>query len=97
MPLLAVSDASEPAIHIYDGRGESQSPLHTLSRLHRGVVSLIAYNDAYDCVISADDNGMLEYWRPKGSYEKPDNVYEYKSSTSLFEFKKVRSHCTRRC
>jgi hypothetical protein len=33
---------------------------------------------------------MVEYWRP-GSYEKPDNVFEYKSSTNLFEFKKAKS------
>jgi peptidylprolyl isomerase domain and WD repeat-containing protein 1 len=49
----------------------------------------MAYNDAYDCTISVDDGGMVEYWRPHGDYEKPDNVFEYKSSTSLFEFKKV--------
>jgi peptidylprolyl isomerase domain and WD repeat-containing protein 1 len=34
---------------------------------------------------------MIEYWQPSGSYEKPDNVFEMKSSTSLFEFKKAKS------
>jgi peptidylprolyl isomerase domain and WD repeat-containing protein 1 len=51
----------------------------------------MAFNDAYDCVISADENGMIEYWRPGGNYDKPDNVFEYKSSTNLFEFKKAKS------
>ena len=50
----------------------------------------MAFNNAYDCVISADENGMLEYWRPE-TYEKPDNVFQYKSSTNLFEFKKAKS------
>ncbi|RDW77120.1 hypothetical protein BP6252_05173 [Coleophoma cylindrospora] len=92
LPLLAVSDEVNHNVRIYDGRGENQDPVHTITGLHRSVVSLMAFNDAYDCVISADENGMIEYWRPGGNYEKPDNVFEYKSSTNLFEFKKAK--CT---
>ncbi|TQS31859.1 hypothetical protein Golomagni_07847, partial [Golovinomyces magnicellulatus] len=51
----------------------------------------MAFNNAYDCVVSGDENGMIEYWRPSGNYEKPDNVFEYKSSTNLFDFKKAKS------
>lgn len=91
LPLLAVSDEVNHTIRIYDGRGENQAPMHTIKGLHRSVVSLMAFNDAYDCVISADENGMIEYWRPGGNYEKPDNVFEYKSSTNLFDFKKAKS------
>lgn len=76
LPLLAVSDEVNHDIRIYDGRGENTEPIHTIKGLHRSVVSLMAYNDAYDCVVSADENGMVEYWRP-GTYEKPDNVFEY--------------------
>lgn len=90
LPLLAISDEVNHTIQVYDGRGENQEPLHTLSGLHRSVISLMAFNGAYDCVISADENGMIEYWRP-GTYEKPDNVFEYKSSTNLFDFKKAKS------
>lgn len=89
MPLLAVSDDINPSINIYDGQGANQEPLHKITGLHRNSVAVMAYNDAYDCVISADEGGMIEYWRPTGSYEKPENVFEYKSSTNLFEFKKV--------
>jgi len=92
LPLLAVSDSeAKPSIRIYDGRGESLALLHTVTGLHRSPVSLMAFNDHYDCVISVDDGGMIEYWRPSGSYEKPDNVFKYKSSTNLFEFKKAKS------
>ncbi len=90
LPLFAVSDDSKPKIHVYDGRGENQEPIHTLDRLHRSPVALMAFNDAYDCAISADGNGMVEYWRPSGSFEKPDNVFQYKSSTDLFDFKKSK-------
>ncbi|KAL2154149.1 hypothetical protein VTH82DRAFT_2825 [Thermothelomyces myriococcoides] len=92
LPLLAISDSeAKPSIRIYDGRGENLQPVHTITGLHRSPVSLMAFNDAYDCVISVDEGGMIEYWRPNGSYEKPDNVFKYKSSTSLFEFKKAKS------
>ncbi|KAL7628213.1 Peptidyl-prolyl cis-trans isomerase cyp15 [Parahypoxylon ruwenzoriense] len=91
LPLLAVSDDSTPLIYIYDGRGENQTPVHSIKGLHRSPVSIMAFNDAYDCVVSADDNGMLEYWSPSANYEKPENVFQYKSSTNLFEFKKAKS------
>jgi peptidylprolyl isomerase domain and WD repeat-containing protein 1 len=91
LPLLAMSDEDSHSIRIYDGRGENQNPLHTISKLHRNPVSLMVYNDVYDCAVSVDDGGMVEYWRPHGDYEKPDNVFQYKSSTGLFEFKKVAS------
>jgi len=92
LPLLAVTDESSSTILIYDGRGEKTQPLHTLKNIHRKPVVAMAFNDAYDCVISADEAGMIEYWRAgDGSFEKPDNVFELKSSTNLFEFKKSKS------
>ncbi|KAB5580536.1 hypothetical protein GE09DRAFT_442887 [Coniochaeta sp. 2T2.1] len=91
LPLLAVSEDEKPLIHVYDGRGEKLEPLHTLKGLHRSVVDLMAFNDKFDCVVSSDDNGMIEYWRPGGNYEKPDNVFQFKSSTNLFDFKKAKT------
>lgn len=88
-PQLAVSADEDSWIRIFDGRGETQEPFHVIKNLHRNPVSLMAYNNEYDCVISADEGGMLEYWQPSGNYEKPDNVFAIKSSTNLFEFKKV--------
>ncbi|KAL5121790.1 Peptidyl-prolyl cis-trans isomerase cyp15 [Pleosporales sp. CAS-2024a] len=89
-PQLAVSSEENGWIRIYDGRGENLEPLQTLKAIHRAPVSLMAYNNAYDCVVSVDQGGMLEYWRPGGVYEKPDNVWQLKSSTNLFEFKKSK-------
>ncbi len=91
LPLLAVSDEVGSAIRIYDGRGEQQEPIHTLANIHRCPVTVMAYNNEFDCVLSADESGTVEYWRPSGSYEKPNNVWEYKSSTDLFDFKKAKS------
>lgn len=89
MTLLAVSFDSSSKISIYDGRGEIAEPLHEVGNLHRSSVSLMAYNEIFDCVVSADESGMLEYWSPSKDFEKPDNVFGLKSSTNLFEFKKV--------
>ncbi|KAH7077345.1 hypothetical protein FB567DRAFT_535071, partial [Paraphoma chrysanthemicola] len=89
-PQLAVSSEENGWIRIYDGRGDNLEPLQTLKSIHRAPVSLMAYNNAYDCVVSVDQGGMVEYWRPSGTYEKPDNVWSLKSSTNLFEFKKSK-------
>jgi peptidylprolyl isomerase domain and WD repeat-containing protein 1 len=89
-PLLAVSSEDNGWIRIYDGRGDQLEPLQTLKSIHRAPVSLMAYNNAYDCVISVDQGGMVEYWRPSGTFEKPDNIWALKSSTNLFEFKKSK-------
>ncbi|KAF2759317.1 hypothetical protein EJ05DRAFT_463937 [Pseudovirgaria hyperparasitica] len=90
-PLLAVADAESAVVRIYDGRGENLEPLHVIGSLHRKPVTLMAYNKEYDCVVSADEGGMLEYWRPSGSYEKPESVWQMKSATNLFEFKKAKA------
>ena len=91
MPLLAVSSESASVINIYDGSGELQIPIHSIANIHKSPVRAIAYNNEYDCAISADENGMIEYWRPGGTYEKPNNVFKFKSSTDLFAFKKAKS------
>lgn len=91
LPILAVSEEEKPVIHLYDGRGQQEKPFHTISGLHRSPVGIMAFNDRYDCVVSADDGGMVEYWQPSGSYEKPESVFKFKSATNLFEFKKAKA------
>ncbi|KAH6666778.1 peptidyl-prolyl cis-trans isomerase cyp15 [Verticillium dahliae] len=96
VPLLAVSEDARPLVHIFDGRGEKQEPTRTIKSLHRSPVRIMAFNSRYDCVVSVDDKGLVEYWRPSGDYEKPDNVFEYKASTNLFEFKKAKTYPDRK-
>jgi peptidylprolyl isomerase domain and WD repeat-containing protein 1 len=88
-PLLAASVGK--TIHIYDGRGGNVQPIRSLPNVHRAEVTALAYNAAYDCVVSADASGMVEYWQPGGDYDKPDSVFEMKSKTNLFDFKKAKS------
>ena len=52
----------------------------------------IQYADAYDTVVSADESGFLEYWQPTEPYEPPKHIkgmWQLKSQTDLYEFKKV--------
>ena len=91
LPLLAVAEAGNANIKIYDGRGENPEPLDSITGLHRHPVSLIAYNNRYDCVISTDEAGMVEYWSISGAHERPVGLFKMKSSTNLFDFKKCKS------
>ncbi|KAI0729627.1 hypothetical protein C8Q72DRAFT_305106 [Fomitopsis betulina] len=91
--LLAVSDRNSGAVRLYDARGNDQ-PLETVDRLHRFPVHLMTYSDRYDCVISADEGGFIEYWQSREPFELPKNVpglWAFKSTTDLYEFKKSKS------
>ncbi|KAG9126634.1 hypothetical protein FRC07_002647 [Ceratobasidium sp. 392] len=89
--LLAISDEKSSTIRIYDGRGDG-TPLQTIPNLHRSPVHLMTYTDRFDTVVSADESGFVEYWQPHEPYEPPKDVpgmWEFKSSTDLYEFKKA--------
>ncbi len=88
-PTLAVAIGKQ--VLIYDASGDLQKPMHTLSSLHRTPVVAMAYNLSFDCVVSADSGGMIEYWQPRDNYEKPESVFKMKASTNLFDFKKAKS------
>lgn len=90
LPLLAVADDLNQ-IFIYDGRGEDATPIKMLEGLHKKPVSILSFNNQFDCAVSVDTGGMIEYWAPHSNYEKPSDVFEYKSSTNLFDFKKSKS------
>ncbi|KAJ3976946.1 peptidyl-prolyl cis-trans isomerase [Lentinula raphanica] len=91
--LLAVSDASSGVIRLYDGRG-GDMPLETIENLHRFPVHVMTYSDRFNTVISADEGGFVEYWQPIEPFGQPKNIpgmWEFKSETDLYEFKKSKS------
>ncbi|KAI8063215.1 peptidyl-prolyl cis-trans isomerase cyp15 [Gongronella butleri] len=89
--LVAVSELDTPNIHIYDGRSDGV-PLHTLSKMHASPVHIIQYNSRFNCVISVDALGMIEYWSPEDPFDLPTSVdFEMKSQTDLYEFRKCKS------
>lgn len=91
--LLAVSDSASGTIRLYDGRGSS-APLETIENLHRFPVHVMTFSDRYDTVISADEGGFVEYWKPVEPFGLPSNIpglWSFKSETDLYEFKKSKS------
>lgn len=90
-PTLAVSTTIDGRIMLFDGRGGSAKPFDELPNLHRKPVHLMAYNHAFKCVVSADEGGSVEYWRPDAPRAEIENVFSMKSDTSLFEFKKSKT------
>lgn len=90
--ILAISEEGKPNIYLFDGRGEG-SPVAIINSVHRSPCHLLVYNEPANCVVSADTSGMIEYWQPSEPYEAPRNkgLWEYKSQTDLFDFKKSKS------
>ncbi|EJF63476.1 hypothetical protein DICSQDRAFT_83176 [Dichomitus squalens LYAD-421 SS1] len=93
MGVLAISERGSGTIRLYDGRGDGK-PLEVIDKLHRFPVHVMAYSDRYNCVISADEGGFIEYWQPSEPFDLPKNVrglWNYKSDTDLYEFKKSKA------
>ena len=90
--LLAVSEEGSPRIHFFDGKGDGTVQA-TVDSIHRSPCHLLTYNEPANCVVSADVSGMIEYWAPSEPYEAPKNsgLWQYKSQTDLFDFKKSKS------
>lgn len=86
------SQEESPAIHLFDGKGESSTPLETLSTIHRHPVKLMAYQPLNHSVVSIDEEGMMEYWSAEAPFGMPKKgvSWSYKSDTSLYDFKKQK-------
>ncbi|KAF7261938.1 hypothetical protein EG68_00837 [Paragonimus skrjabini miyazakii] len=90
---LAISDQESSKIRIYDARSKSDL-LHVLDKLHQAPVTCMAYNPLYDCVLSADSDGMLECWGGSvQNYSFPRGLgWEFKSDTDLFCLIGAKTH-----
>ncbi|KAF5097586.1 hypothetical protein D0Z00_002344 [Geotrichum galactomycetum] len=91
--LLAVSNDAK--IHVYDTDGELQS---SIPALHKKPIRSIVYNPIYDCSVSVDDTGMIEYWQyqpfNKASPTKAPShspFFQLKSATNLYDFRKSKT------
>lgn len=69
--LLAITEEGSNIIRVYDGRGDG-NPVMTVDKVHRpgSSVTLVAYNEPFDTVVSADDKGMIEYWQAVSSFAR---------------------------
>uniref|UniRef100_A0A182NGS0 peptidylprolyl isomerase n=1 Tax=Anopheles dirus TaxID=7168 RepID=A0A182NGS0_9DIPT len=93
---LAVADQDSPVIRVYDGKG-TNTPLHTLEKLHTKPVVMLRYNPSFEVTISIDKAGILEYWYgPRHDFKFPTKLvhFESKLDTSLYEFAKNKTTVT---
>lgn len=88
--LLAVTQAEK--IHVYDPDGELQA---SVPALHKTRVTAMVYNPVYDCAVSVDETGMVEYWQFHGNNKTgpPPSppFFRLKSSTNLYDFRKSKT------
>ncbi|KAM7536269.1 hypothetical protein Aperf_G00000086381 [Anoplocephala perfoliata] len=59
--VIAIADRDSSAIHIYDARTKD-TLLKTLNKLHASPVIAIAFCPELETAVSADTEGMLEFW-----------------------------------
>ncbi|OLY85662.1 Peptidyl-prolyl cis-trans isomerase cyp15 [Smittium mucronatum] len=62
--------------------------------IHSCTVVLLAYNNKYDLLLSADESGKFEYWEmkeDKASLLPSDLPWNYKTETDLYIFQKTKS------
>ncbi|KAK9451681.1 uncharacterized protein V1518DRAFT_409243 [Limtongia smithiae] len=97
---FAVTDKNTSRILIYDARSDLGEPVLAIPELHNKPVQVIGFNARFNCAVSVDALGMMEYWRPNISgvstiaaatdFDKPADVFKYKSETDLYEFRKAK-------
>lgn len=88
MSLLVISEAESCNLHLIDPVDET---VKIVSNIHRSPVTCVAYNYKFDCLISGDRRGMIEYWSAE-NLEPPNNLnFKYKSQTDLIELVKQKS------
>ncbi|BFZ57810.1 Peptidyl-prolyl cis-trans isomerase cyp15 [Savitreella phatthalungensis] len=90
--LLAVADADSPRVDILDPYAAATAAIFSYADIHSAPLTSLAYNPKYNCVISADEKGNIEYWQVNASHTRPAEVFRTKSSTDLYEFRKAKSH-----
>ncbi|RXI04749.1 hypothetical protein DVH24_039023 [Malus domestica] len=88
---LAISDRDSSYVHIFDARSGTNEPI--ISReVHLGPVKVMRYNPVFDTVISADQQGMVEYWTPDTlKFPETGVKFRMKSDTNLFEIPKCKT------
>lgn len=87
---LVISDKNSHDIHIFDARdvnGESTFVVH----FHSSPVVGMVYNEQFDCIISTDKKGTIEYWSPSTRALLKDSLsFESKMDTDLYSLTKEK-------
>lgn len=79
---LVVVEENSSHVHLIDTEDEESTVV--LKSVHKTPITAVHYSPKFDCFLSCDARGMLEYWEENGSI--PNSVdFKLKSETDLFE------------
>ncbi|POM74487.1 Peptidylprolyl isomerase domain and WD repeat-containing protein 1, partial [Phytophthora palmivora] len=97
-PKVVVADQASSALRIYTAESSANEPVHTINQLHAAPVTVVAYNPVANCVISADQKGLIEYW-DADTYKFPTKdkgvvKFKFKGETDLYELAKSKTYVT---
>ncbi|KAJ2849715.1 Peptidyl-prolyl cis-trans isomerase cyp15 [Coemansia brasiliensis] len=88
---IAVADGEKAQVITYSPYA-SEEPRRIIDTAHRQPVAVMAYTPVLECMVTADQGGMVEYWRLDTPQKLPQTVdFTLKSQTDLYEFKKSKS------
>ncbi|CUM56490.1 uncharacterized protein AC631_05538 [Debaryomyces fabryi] len=85
---LVINEQDTNRIHILNPDDDDTEIIKTI---HRNRLNVISYNPKYQCIISSDMKGIIEYWTPQEENTPKSVQFKYKSETDLLEFAKSKS------
>ncbi|GME67959.1 unnamed protein product [[Candida] boidinii] len=91
--MLAVSSLTTNDIYIFDPLNDMKTPMYSSKSVHKSPVHSMKYIESLKCMISIDNNGMIEYWVVNNNFTKPVSKklkFENKINTDLIILKKLK-------
>lgn len=85
---IVVNEQDTNRIHILNPDDDDSEVIKTI---HRNPLNVISYNSKYQCIVSADVKGIVEYWTLHEENTPKSVQFKYKSETDLLEFAKNKS------
>eukprot|EP01084_Bolivina_argentea_P230657 389121_1 len=88
--LVAITEKNQSAIRIYKPK-VSTTPMATLTNIHNpsAKIRCLRYNTKYECCVSSDSDGNIEFWSTQAPYLRTSNLlFEYLMETELVLFRR---------
>eukprot|EP00484_Ammonia_sp_Unknown_P030863 CAMPEP_0197052008 /NCGR_PEP_ID=MMETSP1384-20130603/26547_1 /TAXON_ID=29189 /ORGANISM="Ammonia sp." /LENGTH=701 /DNA_ID=CAMNT_0042484649 /DNA_START=38 /DNA_END=2143 /DNA_ORIENTATION=- len=90
IPMIAVTEKNNSVIHVYkpiNNQSSDNKAIYKVSNIHAADTKILClvYNEKYDCCVSSDLNGNIEFWCIEPPFERPSNLsFEYILDTDYF-------------
>ena len=96
---LAVTEYQSPVVRLYDSAAATNVPLSIFSKIHHSPIVVMAFHSAFQCMISSDTKGMIEYWNVESGSTDDVHVtagleFTFKLDTGLYDLVKFKTQAT---